>query len=121
LVMKLECPSCGMLCESHMQSCPKCDSTLRANYINRLIIADVAHSGEDWEAAREKILRAIDRALVENCKGVKVVHGRGNRKGHSSVIKHNAKLFLAEVANKHQAKLVRDNHTDGAHIIYFGS
>jgi len=119
--MRIECPGCGMLCESQRQSCPKCDSLLRANYINRLIIADVAHNREDWAIARGKILQTIDRALVENCKGVKIIHGRGVQKGHSSVIKREAKIFLTEIANKHQAKLVRDKHTNGAHIMYFGS
>ncbi len=119
--MKMDCPGCGMFLESNIQTCPKCDTSLRAEFVGELYKVDVAHSGEDWESARHKISRAVDQAFLQNYKGVKIIHGRGSGSGHSSVIRDKAKPLLGKLAKEYKGKLVKDSNTDGAHILYFNS
>jgi len=116
-----ECPNCGIDFDLDTRSCPKCELPVTEFFQDRLIIVDVAHHGEDWEIAREKIEKAIDEALYLNVKGLKIIHGRGSKHGHTRIIALNTRSLLKSVAKQHGAKLVSDKHTDGAHILYFNT
>ena len=100
-------------------TCPKCDIGLRVIVEDKLPSIDIAHSGEDWHTAYSKIMDGIDMALQNNCKGLRVVHGYGSRRGHTHVIRDRAIEFLQGWASMRNYRLVPDKHTDGAHILYF--
>lgn len=118
--MRKECSECGYIFDELSETvCPKCDTAYYGSQTQkRLYEADIAHHGEDWLEAQCKIDDAIDRALYEGFKGVKIIHGHGGY-GHTSIIKNKAVPYLARYAENHRCKLVRDKFTEGAHIIYF--
>lgn len=116
--MSNECPNCGFPLGIDHFPCEKCGedpATYRAKQIDEV---DIAHGGETWERAREKMAAAVDRAKFLGFKGIKIVHGRGVG-GHTSVIKHRAIPEMRHLARRYGAKLVPDKHTDGAHLLYF--
>ena len=49
-----------------MTVCPKCGESLRGRSLQGMLEVDVAHAGETWEVAREKILRAVDRLSLDH-------------------------------------------------------
>jgi hypothetical protein len=111
-----ECPICGnpIILRGHVR-CAKCDTPV--DLFRRLFVVDVAHSGEGWEEARKKIVRAIDRALIERNKGLKIVHGQGRTTGRS-VIRTKAIGFLRSQARRIGGRLVQDDNNPGAHILW---
>ncbi len=78
---------------------------------------DVAHAGETWEQAREKILRAVDRGVVDGHRGVKIIHGYGASNGHG-VIRAQAVPLLRVLAAKTGGRLAPDRGNPGAHILW---
>src|SRR5438477_5590330 len=80
-----ECPVCGNPGGQPGTRCQKCGELLASHPTRPLLVVDVAHAGESWEQAHQKIVKAVDRALVGRHKGVKIVHGYGQSTGHSVI------------------------------------
>ena len=111
------CPTCENPFDSADSSkCPKCGESLRNHHDRPLLEADVAHSGESWEQAEEKIERAVDQGLRDQHKGVKIIHGSGRTTGRS-VIRGKAIDLLGELTRSTGGRLVQDNGNPGAHIL----
>ena len=116
----MQCPNCGMeITDINIKNCPKCSQNMYGFFKDELLVIDIAHHGEDWFDAEQKILDGINLAIKEKYKGLKVVHGRGKDEGHTNIIKQNAIPFLVKLAKQYNCKLIQDSHTDGAHILYF--
>ncbi len=99
--------------------CPKCDAQLRTHYTRGLYEIDVAHRGETWEIAERRIVDACGRALFAQHKGLKVIHGYGSGRGHTSHIRSAALPLLHRLARRFGGKVVPDRDNPGAHILYF--
>ena len=100
-----------------MPECPTCGGSLRASQDQPILEADVAHSGESWEVAKQKITKAVDRGLFGRHKGVKIIHGYGRSTGHS-VIGRKAVDLLRELVHQTGGRLAQDNGNPGAHILW---
>lgn len=90
------------------------------SFTRPLYVIDVAHGGEDREDAIRKVIQSIETSLSGNHKGLKVIHGRGSRPGHTGVIKDQVVRLLQKEAKRLKARLVTDKDNPGAHILYFG-
>lgn len=113
------CPDCGFPVDPVAEECcPKCERPLRRHDLAGLMEIDVAHGGESWEQARDKIERAFDRALAGSHRGLLVIHGRGASTGRS-VIGPRAVELLRVLASTCGGKLVKDRGNPGAHIVWF--
>ncbi len=101
-----------------MAACPKCGESWRGRPVRGLLEVDVAHAGETWEQAREKILRAVDRGVFDGHRGVKIIHGYGAVSGRG-VIRAQALPLLRALAAKTGGKLVQEKNNPGAHLLWF--
>lgn len=101
------------------ESCIKCNTRLLRSFTRPLYVIDVAHSGEDREDAKRKVLEGIEISLSGSHRGLKVIHGRGSKSGHSAIIKNHVIRLLQEEARRLKARLVKDKNNPGAHILYF--
>ena len=118
--MIIDCPGCGMELNSiSFQVCPKCDQSLLCNEPDRLLEIDVCHSGEDREDAREKILKGLDWALRGDFGGLKVIHGYGSRRGHTSFIRGEVRRFLREMARQKGYEYKEGQHNLGTSRLLF--
>jgi len=115
----VECHNCGLLGQAG-ESCIKCNTKLYRSFTRPLYVIDVAHGGEDREDAIRKVIQGIEISLSGNHKGLKVIHGRGSRPGHTGVIKDQVVRLLQKEAKRLKARLVNDKDNPGAHILYFG-
>ena len=114
-----ECSTCGNpLNFASCVECPKCGRSLRTFHDQPLLEADVAHSGESWEEARQKIVKAVDRGLFGRHKGVKIIHGHGRSTGRSLMYSKAIDL-LRDLARRTGGRLAQDNVNPGAHILWF--
>jgi len=77
----------------------------------------VAHAGETWEEAREKILAALEQALDGGYRGLKIVHGYGSMTG-SSVIGPRATAYLRHLADEVGGRYAGDRRNRGASVIW---
>ena len=77
----------------------------------------MAHAGESWEDARQKIVRAVDRAVMGRHQGIRVIHGYGQATGHA-VIRSKAVGLLQELARRTGGRLRPDGNNPGAHILW---
>lgn len=112
------CPTCEFPVEpGRMTECPKCGERLRGRGLRGMLEVDVAHAGETWEVAREKILRAVDRGVAHGHRGVKIIHGYGGGDGRG-VIRTNAVPLLRSLAVKHGGRLAADRGNPGAHVLW---
>lgn len=112
------CPTCEFpIRVGRMAVCPKCGEALRGKALQGLLEVDVAHSGETWEVAREKILRAVDRGVMNGHRGVKIIHGYGAANGRA-VIRNHAVPLLRSLAVKVGGRLSEDRQNPGAHILW---
>lgn len=112
------CPTCEFpIRVGKMESCPKCGEGLRGRALQGVLEVDVAHSGETWEMAREKILRAVDRGVMGGHRGVKIIHGYGAVSGRG-VIRNQAVPLLRSLAIKVGGRLAEDRQNPGAHILW---
>lgn len=116
--MELQCPECGNPVSLTTVNCEKCDFAISSVFRDELWVVDVAHAGEDWMLARQKIESGLDSTLLYRNKGLKVIHGHGMNPGHSSKIKTRTIPFLIELASKHGGRVVPDRSNPGAHILY---
>ncbi len=112
-----DCPECGFPLESGGAACPKCGETWSGRPVRGLLEVDVAHAGETWEQAREKILRAVDRGVMNGHRGVKIIHGYGASRGRG-VIRIQALPLLRALAAKTGGRLAPDQGNPGAHILW---
>jgi len=114
----VKCPNCGI--EGYVgESCIKCNTRLYRTFTRPLYVIDVAHSGEDVDDAIRKVTAGIETSLRDNHRGLKVIHGRGSRAGHSAVIRNHIVQFLKREARRLKARLVMDKDNPGAHILFF--
>jgi len=114
----VECRNCGIQGQVG-ESCIKCDTTLYRVFSGPVYEIDVAHSGEDREDAFRKVIKGIEISLSGNHKGLKVIHGRGSKSGHSAIIKNHVVKLLKREAKRLNARLVKDKKNPGAHILFF--
>ncbi len=82
-----------------------------------LLEVDVAHSGETWDVAREKIIRAVNEAMLHGHSGVKIIHGWGASTGRS-VLSGLAVTLLRGFAQRYGGRLSPDKHNPGAHVLW---
>ena len=112
------CPNCEFpVNPGRLTVCPKCGESLRDRSLQGVLEVDVAHSGETWEVAREKILRAVDRGVMNGHRGVKIIHGYGAGNGRG-VIRTHAVPLLRSLAVKVGGRLSPDKHNPGAHVLW---
>jgi hypothetical protein len=114
----VECHNCGMQGQVG-ESCIKCNTKLYRSLARPLYVIDVAHSGEDREDAKSKVIEGIEISLSEGHKGLKVIHGRGSASGHTAIIRNYIVGLLKNEAKRLKARLVKDKDNPGAHILYF--
>lgn len=115
----MECLNCGMVFNRLAAGCPKCDAVSWTKAPGGILTVDVAHNGEDRERAREKIEQAASEALYYGHSGLRVIHGRGGRRGHGNRIARMAVPLLGELAKRHGGQMRPDGHNRGAHILWF--
>ena len=112
------CPNCEMPVQPHRDGeCPKCGEPIRDKTLQGLLEVDVAHAGETWDEAREKIIKAVDHGIQYGHSGVKIIHGYGASSG-SSVIRDHTVTLMKSLAVKTGGKLAVDRSNPGAHILW---
>lgn len=99
------------------ECCPKCGERILGTILQGLLEVDVVHSGETWEEARLKIVDAVDRAIANGHKGVKIIHGYGATSGNSR-IRGRAVELLRGLANRTGGRLAPDRDNEGAHLLW---
>ena len=77
----------------------------------------MAHGGETWEEARDKIVEALDQALAGNYRGLKIVHGYGSRTGRA-VIGPRATAYLRHLADEVGGRYAGDRRNRGASVLW---
>jgi hypothetical protein len=82
-----------------------------------LLEVDVAHAGETWDVAREKIVKAMNEALLNGHSGLKIIHGWGSSTG-LSVLSGLAVTLLRGFATRYGGRLSPDRQNPGAHILW---
>lgn len=97
--------------------CPKCGAPAARQRGGGLLEVDIAHQGETIEIAREKLLRALNEALLHGHSGIKVIHGRGDRAGRLTIASTARALLRAQSA-KHGGRLAADRANPGATILW---
>jgi len=113
-----DCPECGFPLETFgVSQCPKCDGPAPSNRRQGILEVDIAHAGETWEHARDKIVEALDRALYHGHSGLKIVHGYGSTSGRS-VIGPRAVAYLRHLAEEVGGRYAGDRNNRGASIIW---
>lgn len=112
------CPTCEFpLNPGRDAQCPKCGSDVRGKPLQGLLEVDVAHSGESWDDARQKIIRAVDVGILHGHSGVKIIHGWGSTTGRAT-IRQQAVRLLQSLAHRTGGNLVPDKQNPGAHILW---
>ena len=113
-----ECPECGFpLEEFGARVCPKCDGFAPGEVRKGILEVDVAHAGETWEQARDKIVDALDQALAGGFRGLKIVHGYGSTSGRS-VIGPRATAYLRHLADEVGGRYATDRRNRGASVLW---
>jgi len=114
-----ECPECGFPLErNEVSRCPKCDGVASRHTTQGIYEVDVAHAGETWEQAREKIIAALDDAMHYGHSGLKIVHGYGSTTAGDSIIGPRATAFLRHLAEDVGGRYAGDRRNRGASIIW---
>ncbi|MBL9130200.1 MAG: Smr/MutS family protein [Verrucomicrobiaceae bacterium] len=116
--MMMECPQCEFpLDPAKTAVCPKCGGQTRGSVVRGLLEVDVAHNGETWDMAREKIVKAVDEALLHGHSGVKIIHGHGATTGRSTLAGL-AVAMLRGYAQRYGGRLAPDRGNPGAHLLW---
>lgn len=112
------CSQCGFPFDpSKIPICPKCQSSGDREGLRQVLEVDVAHDGESWEVAREKILRALDQAISGQHKGLRIIHGYGSM-GGEAVISPRAISLMRHLAEQNDARFSKDSKNPGVSIIW---
>lgn len=98
-------------------TCPKCGETQVARATQGLLEVDIAHHGQHWDTARTQLLAAVNLALHGGHSGLKVIHGRGQANGYST-IKEMATAYLKSLARQHGGRIAADKGNPGATILW---
>lgn len=113
-----ECPECGFPLDTFgVLACPKCDGVPVRQTQQGMLEVDVAHAGETWEMARDKIEAALDQAILYRHAGLKIVHGYGSRSGQS-IIGPRAVAYLRHLAEEVGGRYAGDRNNRGASLIW---
>ena len=112
------CNNCGFPFEpSKTPICPKCQIDGDTGGYKQVLEIDVAHSGETWGMAREKIIAALDLAIYGNHKALKIIHGYGSL-GGEAIIAPQAVSLMRHLAEQNNARFSKDNKNPGVSIIW---
>lgn len=115
----LTCPACGMRqTEARETCCLKCDTPLRVQRSEPLLVIDIAHQGEDVDHARRKLFAAIDACRASRRVGLKVIHGQGARTPGGG-IKAEALRVLTNLVRDGHARIISDDQNPGATVVYW--
>jgi len=115
----LTCPACGMRQTDAIEvCCLKCDTPLRVQRSEPLLVIDIAHQGENVEQARRKLFAAIDACRASRRVGLKVIHGHGSRTPDGG-IKAEALRVLTNLVRDGQARIASDERNPGATLVYW--
>ena len=113
-----ECAECGFPLETFgVAQCPKCDGVTLGRVGRGILEVDVAHAGETWEDARDKIREALEQALNGGYRGLKIVHGYGSTTGRS-VIGPRATAYLRHLGEEVEGRYAADRRNQGASVIW---
>lgn len=116
----MDCPQCGFpLWELKTKSCPKCGKLVSSIQVNRTHQVDIAHHGEDWEAARKKLDAALDLCRRNRYRALRVIHGRGTAAGHTGILKVRTVEYLLKRIKRFRGTLESDSKNPGVHTVYF--
>jgi hypothetical protein len=114
-----ECWNCGFPVDlAKVTVCPKCGEDVRLEATGQVVDIDVAHDGETVPEALRKVEAALDRALVGDARGLKVIHGHGSS-GRRGAIGPAVKTWLRAEAERYAWKVVTDKYNPGATIVWF--
>jgi hypothetical protein len=123
---RVMCPNidCGIDLALDALSCPKCDEPLPIGLRDDLLEIDVAHSGETWTEALDKLEAAISFARVQRFKGLRVIHGSGRSRDDDAWegpgrIRRESLNYLRQAAVDIDARLMPEKHNRGAHLLLF--
>jgi hypothetical protein len=112
-----QCPFCEHPLQRAGELCPKCGESTSGRAVRGVLEVDVAHAGETWDIAHEKILNAVNRGVMLGHSGVKIIHGWGASTGRA-VISGRAVRLLDSLVARTGGKLVQDRNNPGAHILW---
>ena len=116
-------PFCAIELELAAQQCPKCDEPLAVGLRDAMVEVDVAHSGESWTEALDKLESALHFARRERYKGLRVIHGSGRGCTDSwegpGRIRREVLNYLQQALSDSDASLSPQPHNPGAHLITF--
>lgn len=115
--VKIECPDCYIPGWSGSH-CIKCGCYL---HVDKLYQVDIAHDRENLQEAALKLNNAVEMAWRYGWMGLKVVHGYGSRRAHTSVIKDYIQPWLRRAGRCKSSKAVvtSDRRNKGVHLLYF--
>jgi hypothetical protein len=82
-----------------------------------LLEVDVAHAGESWQEAHATIIRALNDAINNNYKGLKIIHGYGSLTGEA-VIGPRAIALMRHLAEEEGGRFVKDQNNPGSSLIW---
>lgn len=112
------CKNCGFPFEpSKTPICPKCQIDGDKDGYRQILEVDVAHSGETWEMAKDKIIRSLDQAIYQRSKGLRIIHGYGSL-GNEAVIAPRAISLMRHLAEQNDARFAKDAKNPGVSIIW---
>ncbi len=113
--------NCGFPLETAMVQCPKCDSFIKDQFYDTIVTIDIAHHGETWPEAKEKLDNAIDNALRDRVKGLRIIHGLGSEKGFGGIIRRATQEYLQSRKRALGAKITSEKGNDGVTLLYLRS
>ncbi|MDP5004013.1 MAG: Smr/MutS family protein [OM182 bacterium] len=120
------CPNidCGIDLALDALACPKCDEPLPVGLRDDFLEVDVAHSGETWTEALDKLEAAIGFARAQRFKGLRVIHGIGREADVDAWegpgrIRRESLNYLRQAAVDIDAQLQPEKYNRGAHLLVF--
>lgn len=107
----LECVRCGFPVGRIGGECPKCGvRDARMIGTDGTLTVDLAHDGETVHEALQKLEAGADRALLEGCHVLKVIHGYGSASNHTHRIRGAVRARLGELCRRFGGKLDIDGN-----------
>ena len=114
-----QCQDCGFPVDTTGdRECPKCGAEAHGKPQLGLHVVDVAHNGEDVEAAKKMIEKEVDHASYNGYSGVKIIHGYGSTSGPSR-ISDPAVALMKRLAESYGGTFAGDRDNKGASLILF--